>query len=404
MKIICSKIVDDIGNIKFLYFNTEDKKIYYCLYDEILKNINSFYGVSLEKKILKFNKGYKVLPTLDYRINIDNQLNFYSFYTVVGKFINKKEKYYLLVRADNQILKLKENEVINLNRQGKITNIIQSDNYVKLKQGSIPMFTKERKETLRIEDTVIKIKDIDELKELMTNTGVGKKFLGYRKKDNRVGMVKHSVSPNLYDNINEVMSYELGKLFDVPVCEASFETYKRNNHYVISIYEYNYETEKIESGKTKFGTDNFHSRFTIKNIEKFIGPEAVIGFNKMVLFDLITNQTDRHISNFAFFKGKLYPLYDNGRCLFWNEPNLEDIKNEDLFSTFFTNEHGFGWSYVDGVLGVAECRKLLNCNVLYSDIENIVMKYYKDKKRAKILSRYMYRVYKFIIGGDLNVR
>lgn len=37
--------------------------------------------------------------------------------------------------------------------------------------------------------------------------------------------------------------------------------------------------------------------------------------DKMIAFDTLTGQCDRHFNNFAFIDGKLAPLYDNGRCL-----------------------------------------------------------------------------------------
>lgn len=39
------------------------------------------------------------------------------------------------------------------------------------------------------------------------------------------------------------------------------------------------------------------------------------GITKMVAFDVLTHQIDRHEYNFAFANGQLLPLYDSGRCL-----------------------------------------------------------------------------------------
>lgn len=401
MKFICSKVINNIGNTHYIVYDTALRRIVKIDYALLLKTFKDFYGVEKGKKGIKYS-GYRFIPVLDMQKNENEQLDFFRYYTVVGKFIERKRKYYLFIRADGKQFKYNEEDAISLNMEGRLTNTILNVPYIKLKQGSIPTFTRIREEQ-EVTDTVVKIKSIKDLKEIMSTVGVGKKFLGRRIRDNRIGMVKTSVSPFLYDNINEVMCFELGKLFGVPVCEASFETYQRNNSLVISLFNYDYNKESIISCKKLFGTTNFHKRFTMSNLEKMISKDAVDGFNRMVIFDLIINQRDRHINNFSFFKGNLYPLYDNGRCLFWDTSNLEDIKEEDLVSTFYTNEHGYGWSYIDGVLGVAECRRLINCNVDYTDIEQVVRKYYKNTKRAKILSIYIYRVYRLIIGGDLNV-
>lgn len=309
----------------------------------------------------------------------------------------------MLIRQDGFKFKYKEIDVLSLNSQNRITNTINSLNIVKLKKGSIPLYTQEKqKQDNIINDTVIKIMDMSELRQKIGSIGVGRKFLGVRKKDNRVGMVKYSIVPNKYDNINEVVCWELGKLFSVNVCEASFEVYKGDTNWVISIYEYIFNKEKIDRAKTVFGTQNFKKRFTIQNIKRLYGDKAVDSFNKMVLFDLLTHQTDRYINNFAFYKNDLYALYDNGRCLFWDVENLQEIQSEDIVSTFYTNEHGYGWSYVDGLLGQIECRRLLNQSVKYEEILNILKKYYAVK-RANILANYIYKVYKILIGGDLNV-
>lgn len=400
MKFICSKIRNSYGYISFIVYDTMSKKINQIDYDTVFKNLKDYYGIEKKKNELIF-VGYRFMPFIDKLIDENQQLDFYKYYIVVSKFIQKKNKFYLLIRSDGKQFRYSEKDAINLNNMGRIINTIQNVSYIKLKQGSLPIFTRIR-ENRDVNDTVLKLKDLKDLKTVMTTVGVGRKFLGKRLKDSKIGMVKSSVSPFLYDNINEVLCFELGKLFNIPICEASFETYHKNNNLVISLYEYDYNKENIVSCKKLFGATNFHKRFTMSNLEKYVSKEAVEDFNKMVIFDLITNQHDRHINNFSFFKGKLYPLYDNGRCLFWDVSNLEKIKDEDLVSTFYTNEHGYGWSYIDGVLGIEECRRLINCNVTYKEIESIVKKYYNEK-RAKILSSYMYRVYKLIIGGDLNV-
>lgn len=238
------------------------------------------------------------------------------------------------------------------------------------------------------------------IKELCT-AGISKKFLGKRIRDNKIGMVKKSVSPDGYDNINEVLCYHLGKLFGVRVCEASTESYSGSNHWVISIYEYDISKDTITSCKNAFGVENFHKRFSMSSLKKMFGQEAVDDFGRMVIFDTITHQTDRHIRNFSFFNNRMYPLYDNGRCLFWDTDSLEPISQMDLISTFETNEHGYGWSYLDGVLGPQECKQLINPNVTYQQLYDIVSEYYTTE-RAKVLSRYMYMTYKLIIGGSLN--
>lgn len=89
-------------------------------------------------------------------------------------------------------------------------------------------------------DTIIKLQEVNYLRNRIHTPGVGRKFFGEHKTDTKNGVVKYSTVPNGYDNINEV----------------------------------------------------------------------VLDFNRMIIFDLLTHQVNRHIGNFAFFKDKMYSLYD----------------------------------------------------------------------------------------------
>ena len=53
--------------------------------------------------------------------------------------------------------------------------------------------------------------------------------------------------------------------------------------------------------------------------------------DKMIAFDALTGQCDRHLNNFAFIDGRLAPLYDNGRCLNYmtdTKPFVTDKKEQ----------------------------------------------------------------------------
>lgn len=239
------------------------------------------------------------------------------------------------------------------------------------------------------------------LYEFMQNSGVSTKFFGKRLSDGKFGMVKRQVQPNKYDNINECLCYYLGKLFGVNVCEASQEIYNGDNDWVIQIYQYEYGSNQVIQCKNAFGIDNFNKQFSIKAIRNRFGDTAVDDFNRMIIFDTITRQTDRHIRNFQFYKDRMYPLYDNGRCLFWDKSELREINNIDLISQFYTNEHGYGWNYLDGNLGPMECRRLINQKVTYNQVSQVVSKFY-EPYRAEVLQKYIYRAYRLVIGGKID--
>lgn len=392
MNIICLEIRNR-DKTSFLYYDTDNKVIKTDDYNYVSQHVEDFYGIKLQNNRINYI-GYNYLA-----LSVNNKIIAYNnCYVVVAKFIENRQKYYLLVRSDGIKMKCTEKNTLLLIENNRIMNTVHSDKIVKLKIGSIPVYTANRNKTIENKnDTVTKLYEIRDTRARVHTPGVGRKFLGKRKKDNKVGIVKYTVTKNAYDNINEVACYYLGKLFGVSVCEASFEIYNGNSGWVMSLYDYDYNNKTLLRCKDIFGTENFHKRFSIKSLRDMFGQDVVDDFNKMVIFDLITHQVDRHIGNFAFIDNKMYPLYDNGRSLFWDIDNLKKLPVEDIVNTFYTNEHGFGWAYVDGILGITECRKLIN-KVSYLEIFNILNKFYNED-RAKALSNYVYNTYKIITGN-----
>jgi hypothetical protein len=136
----------------------------------------------------------------------------------------------------------------------------------------------------------------------------------------------------------------------------------------------------------------------------------------MIMLDLIMHQTDRHISNIAFTDNDLYSLYDNGRSLFFDE-DIEDVNNKinlksrgSIVESFITNEHGYGWVYLEDVLGYNNYEYLIRHDLTYEQFFNIVDDAYRlgnasvDMAKMSIriawLSEYMYRVYLIIIRQE----
>lgn len=389
MNIICGMQISSEGTAKYFVFDTIKAGIVTVSIDYIHRNIRNTYGVKLDRYGNIHYTGYSEIPTFS-----STGVSGKELFTLVGKL--EEEDRYIIVQGTGQIHKVTRVALLNLIKRRLVTNTLNSVNRVALKEGKLPLI---KRASSKVRDTVIKIYDMSEMLNYMSTLGVGEKFYGKRIRDGRYGVVKKTVSPYRYDNINEVLAYRLGKLFGVKVCEASFESFDGSNkNWVMSVYEYTPGKDTIISCKNAFGTDDFRSNFSVSAIEKQFGAEAANDFKRMVIFDLITHQTDRHIRNFSFIGNQMYPLYDNGRCLFWDADNLGEISQIDIVSSFETNEHGYGWSYIDGVLGPYECKKLINSTVKYEEIYEIVSQFYRKGRAAK-LSKYMYSVYKLITGG-----
>ena len=265
--------------------------------------------------------------------------------------------------------------------------------------GSIPFLGKLQHDILS-KSTVVKIHDIEA--GTASSLGVSKKFFGRRIKDGALGCIKFPLVSGSYDIDNEVLAYELSKLLKFDVAEATTEVYN-NTKCVISVYKYKYGVETIKSLKSEIGTINFHSKF---NKDWFIKEKSNSTWNKflqMIMLDLIMHQVDRHISNIAFIGKDLYSLYDNGRSLFfydfYNEISKVDISNRgSIVKSFHTNEHGYGWMYLEDVLGYNGYKHLIPLDLKYSDFKSVVYKCYdnRDEFRNLWVAEYMYKVYLII--------
>lgn len=369
---------------------------------QVACNVTDYIGVRVTNGLLKLYGYNNNLPVIYITSNLYDYIDYKDCCTVVGKFVEHKKKYYLLVYGNGFCRKVNEIAVLQLIKEHKLTNTVNSTLMVKLKAGSIPVYTTKR-HTATTKDTVVKIVDISNVSD-GGSPGIAPKFIGELIKTGEIGVVKRTVSSKKYDNINETLCYELGCLLGVKVCKAQPVVYRQADDWLLSVFEYDYNKKNshFRSAKQVFGTEHFVERFTISNIEKMFGTAVVQDFQRMLLFDLITRQTDRHISNFAFYDKGFYPLYDNGRCLFWDETDLTAI-NDDIFSSFVVNEHGYGYAYID-TLGVQYCRTLLNTAVTFEQFKTLLYKHYGETERAALLAKYIFTVYKLLIGGAIDVR
>jgi len=99
----------------------------------------------------------------------------------------------------------------------------------------------------------------------------------------------------------------------------------------------------------------------------------------MIILDFITRQDDRHLSNIAIkMSGRnesFYPLYDNGRSLFYEDTQemvMQAIENPINFATSF----GYSGTYYDYVCEIASERRglkgLINLDITKDDIVSIL--------------------------------
>ena len=101
----------------------------------------------------------------------------------------------------------------------------------------------------------------------------------------------------------------------------------------------------------------------------------------MILLDFITRQDDRHLSNIAIkitAKGEsFYPLYDNGRSLFYEDTEdmvQRTVSAPEIYATTF----GYSGTYWDNIQEITsertDVKTLLNLDISKDEVAAILQK------------------------------
>jgi len=220
-----------------------------------------------------------------------------------------------------------------------------------------------------------------------------KQYVFYEKE---FGIAKQQMHPYSTDAMNEVIAYRLGKLFGVECCRATMVSVNT----VFSRYEYDFNKEfliharSIANGET-LSLDNYS-----EVIDKYF-PESRENILKMILFDFIIQQDDRHMSNWAVLmnpKGekRSYKLYDNGRSLFY-ESDEEMVEEVLANPVVYSNSFGLVGTYYDVAVDIStnnNITKLINLNIDESEIINCFggFEKYPNWKRNACVSWIMWAV------------
>ena len=192
------------------------------------------------------------------------------------------------------------------------------------------------------------------------NTPDGCNVKRYGCYNGKYGIYKKRLHPVSGDVESEVAVYKLANRIGVPCCRAV----KVDDDTVFSEFQYNFAQEQIVHFRRLFEGDTQRGGNELMNL---IGkrPQYKNDFYKMIFLDFLTLQDDRHLSNLAMkvnLKTKqesFYPLYDNGRSLFYQDTAETIAKAADNpidYCTTFGNEG----SYYDYV-----------CDILSEDINNV---------------------------------
>ena len=186
------------------------------------------------------------------------------------------------------------------------------------------------------------------------------------------GIYKQRINPLTTDVESEVAVYLLAKKLGIPCCPC----FRIGKDTVFSKFLFDYAKEYIVYFRHLF--DGARSSNEYQNLIS-IRPQFKNDIARMILLDFITRQDDRHLSNIAIkicgSGEEFYPLYDNGRSLFYEDTEemvTQAVSNPARYATSF----GYSGSYWDYVGEIAKERNglkgLINLDVTKDEIADIL--------------------------------
>ncbi len=204
------------------------------------------------------------------------------------------------------------------------------------------------------------------------NTPEGANVKRYGASRGAYGIVKQRISPLTTDAEAEVAAYQLAQALGVPCCRA----WKFDDSSVFSAFEYDFTSDYLVHMRRLFngprGANELENLLAVR-------PQYAEDFYRMIAFDFVMRQDDRHLSNMALLvtdQGeRFYPLYDNGRSLFYED--TEDFARAAAADPrAFATTFGFEGTYWDHAQDIAtkgiRFGTLLNLDISTSDVHAIL--------------------------------
>ncbi len=166
------------------------------------------------------------------------------------------------------------------------------------------------------------------------------------------GIYKQRISPLTTDVESEVAVYLLAQKMGIPCCPAT----RVDKDTVFSTFLYNFSDEYIVHARRLFdgprSSNEYENLLTVR-------PQYQDEIARMILLDFVTRQDDRHLSNIAVKMNEqeesFYPLYDNGRSLFYEDTEElveQAISDPAQYATTF----GYSGTYWDHAQEIARER------------------------------------------------
>ena len=165
----------------------------------------------------------------------------------------------------------------------------------------------------------------------------------------KYGIYKQRISPLAADVESEIAVYKLAERLGVPCCPA----YSVDKDTVFSVFLYDFSKEYIVHFRRLF--DGARSENEYRNLIG-VRPQFKNEIIKMLILDFVTRQDDRHLSNIAIKitadGEQFYPLYDNGRSLFYEDtPETVEKACDDVIR--YATNFGMSGTYWDHLTDIA---------------------------------------------------
>ena len=195
------------------------------------------------------------------------------------------------------------------------------------------------------------------------DTPEGNNIKRYGVMNGKYGIYKQRLSPLMTDVESEIAVYLLSRRLGVPCCPAV----RTDKNTVFSMFLYDFSTEYIVHFRRLFEGPRSDNEY--QNLVS-VRPQFRDDIAGMILLDFITRQDDRHLSNIAIKISdggeSFYPLYDNGRSLFYEDTEemvRAAVENPSVYATTF----GYAGTYWDYIQEIAAERGNLS-NLVSPDI------------------------------------
>ena len=184
------------------------------------------------------------------------------------------------------------------------------------------------------------------------DTPEGYNIKRYGVHNGQYGIYKQRIGPLIANVESEVAVYLLAQKLGVACCPA----YRIDKDTVFSAFLYDFSKEYLVYFRRLFDGARLDNEY--QNLLS-VRPQYKDDIDRMILLDFITRQDDRHLSNIAIKmsrqKESFYPLYDNGRSLFYEDAG-EMVAQAVADPAGYATSFGYSGTYWDYVREIASER------------------------------------------------